>query len=189
MTPLTIDAAILAGGQARRFGGADKGALVVGGRTIRERQLAALAGIACDVRIVTHDRVPGCGPLGGVYTALAETSADRTIVLACDMPFVSAELLAHLSTLAAADNADLVVPRTGRGYHPLCAVYARACLEPMADRLAARRLKMTDLFEDVRVRVVTADELKPFGDPDRLLANVNSPAHYRELEALHGHEL
>ena len=49
---------------------------------------------------------------------------DPTIVVACDMPFVSAPLLGHL--LRSLDDADAVVPRTERGYHPLCAVYARA---------------------------------------------------------------
>jgi hypothetical protein len=41
---------------------------------------------------------------------------------------------------------------------------------------------MTDLFDDVQIRVVTADELAAFGNPDRLLANVNTPADYRSLD-------
>jgi molybdopterin-guanine dinucleotide biosynthesis protein A len=195
-----LSAAILAGGQARRFGGCDKGALLVEGRPIRERQIAELASITSDILVVgrggggsTHeargdpaartrfvaDRVPGCGPLGGLHTALLESLGDRTIVIACDMPYITAPLAAYLATLAA--EADIVVPRTDRGYHPLCAAYARGCLEPVARRIADGRLKMIDLFEDVRVRVVTVEELSAFGDVDRLLANVNSPAEYREF--------
>jgi molybdopterin-guanine dinucleotide biosynthesis protein A len=201
-------AAILSGGHARRFGGCDKGALVVDGRTIRARQIAELAAIAGEIMIVgartpsAHeygalppdvsvreiaDRMPDCGPLGGLHSALLEAAGEPTIVVACDMPFVSERLLRHLLTLAG--EADVVVPHTDRGYHPLCAVYARACIEPVARRLAARRLKMIDLFEDVRVRVVAARELSAFGDLHRLLANVNSPADHRELEALQGHQL
>lgn len=207
-----LSAAILAGGQARRYGGRDKSALVVDGRAIRDRQLAELATIAGDILIVgtsgaprqgsdlgltrnaversdpglipiraVADRVPGRGPLGGLHTALLESAFDTTIVLACDMPYVSARLLAHLAALA--DAADVVVPRTERGYHPLCAVYSRTCLEPVAHRLASGRLAMIDLFEDVRVRVVERAELVAFGDVRRLLANVNSPADFRELEA------
>ena len=51
---------------------------------------------------------------------------------------------------------------------------------------------MTDLLADLRVRVVAAEELSAFGEAHRLLANVNSPADYRELEALQdsqGHQL
>ena len=81
------------------------------------------------------------------------------------------------------------MPRSERGYHPLCAVYTRACLEPAAARLADRRLKMRELVDSVRTRVVPVDEIRQFGDPDRLLANVNTPADYAGLEALQGHKL
>jgi molybdopterin-guanine dinucleotide biosynthesis protein A len=194
-------AAILAGGSAVRFGGRDKSALVVEGRSILERQLSELTTLTTDILIVGRhgpldrpaavrvvaDRVPGGGPLGGLHAALAESLGDATIVIACDMPYVSASLLGHL--LALTRDADAVVPRTARGYHPLCAAYTRACLAPAAARLANGRLKMIDLFEDVRVRVVTAEEIAAFGHSNRLLANVNTPAEYGDLEAFQGHEL
>jgi molybdopterin-guanine dinucleotide biosynthesis protein A len=191
-----LSAAILAGGRATRFGGLDKGALRVEGRSIRERQLAELAmlnGDTVDVMIVggppvpsaafrwVADRVPGLGPLGGVHTALLEAAGDPVIVLACDMPYVSAPLLGHLRALAR--GFDAVVPRTKDGYHPLCAVYARTCVEPIARRLAAGHLKMAGLFDEVRVREVGGEELRAFGDVNRLLANVNSPADHEDLVA------
>ena len=212
---MTLSAAILAGGQARRYGGRDKSALVVDGRSIRERQLEALAPIAHDILIVgsraslqsgegarpddpaeknraeprqsvtireVGDRVPGCGPLGGLHAALLEATGDATFVVACDMPYISTAFVRHLAALAA--DADAVVPRTDRGYHPLCAVYTRACLAPAARRLAERQLKMIDLFEDLRVRVVDANELGGFGDVRRLLTNINSPADLEELDAI-----
>jgi molybdopterin-guanine dinucleotide biosynthesis protein A len=193
--------AILAGGRATRFGGRDKSALVVQSQSILERQVNVLAELTDDILIVgvdgprdaPHpvrsivDRVPGCGPLGGLHAALACARGDATIVVACDMPFLAAPFLEHL--LGLTREADAVVPRTGRGYHPLCAAYTRACLAPAEARLTEGRLKMIDLFEDVRVRVVTAEEIAAFGDSDRLLANVNTPADYVGLEALHGHQL
>ncbi len=193
-------AAILAGGQARRFGGRDKSGLVVGGWSILERQLEVLAAVTDDVIVVggapagaegrvrvVPDREPGRGPLGGLHTALLESPGAGTLLVACDMPYLSAPLLNHLITCAAA--ADAVVPRTGRGYHPLCALYTRACLAPAARRLGEGRLAMVDLLEDVRVRVVTPGELDRFGDPDRLLANVNTPEDYQHIEAFQGHQL
>lgn len=192
-------AAILAGGQARRFGGRDKSALIVEGRSILDRQLSALTVLTGDVMIVggrtapppparlVADRVPGCGPLGGLHAALSEGTGNALIMIACDMPYVSAALAGYLLELTR--EADAVVPRTARGYHPLCAAYTRACLAPAAARLADGRLKLTDLFEDVRVRVVTAEEVDAFGNHDRLLANVNTPAEYGGLEAFQGHQL
>jgi molybdopterin-guanine dinucleotide biosynthesis protein A len=112
---------------------------------------------------------------------------DRVFVVACDMPYVNAALADYL--LSIAGDAAIVVPETDRGYHPLCAVYTRACLEPVAARLAQRRLVLRELFDDVPTRIVTAEEMSRFGAPLRLLANVNTPAEYAHLEALQGHKL
>jgi molybdopterin-guanine dinucleotide biosynthesis protein A len=194
-------AAILAGGQARRFGGLDKSALVVEGRPILHRQIAELLTLTADILIVggparsglpgsarvVADRMPGRGPLAGLYTALEEAKGDATIVVACDMPYVAAPLLDYLLTLT--HDADAVVPRTERGYHPLCAAYTRACVPPAAARLANGRLKMMDLLDEIRVRVVTTEEINVFGDHHRLLANVNTPAEYGGIEAEQGHQL
>ena len=193
-------AAILAGGQSRRFDGRDKSSLLVQGRTILERQVSELMALTTDILVVggperivpaparvVPDRIPGCGPLGGLHTALSVAVGEAVVVIACDMPNVCAKLLRHL--LALTRHADVVVPLTDRGYHPLCAAYARACLEPVTARLADGRLKMTGLFEDLRVHAVTADELSALGGSEEWLANVNTPAEYSGLEALQRHEL
>jgi molybdopterin-guanine dinucleotide biosynthesis protein A len=199
---LIVSAAILTGGQATRFGGRDKSALVVGGRSILDRQLGELSSLTDDVMIVSQDGarafpasrvrtirdlVPGCGPLGGLHAALTAARDAAVFVVACDMPYVTAALAEYLLSLAA--DVDVVVPRTERGYHPLCAVYTRACLEPAAARLAERRLALHELLAAVTTRVVTDEELSRFGAPSRLLANVNTPAEYASLEALQGHKL
>jgi len=180
--------AILAGGDARRFGGRDKSALVVEGRTILERQIAELSAVTSDLRVIRRDDdlVPGCGPLGGLHAALSAALGDAVFLVACDMPYVTAPLASYLLSLAG--DTDIVVPRTERGYHPLCAVYRRACLPVVVRRLAERRLKLLELLTEVRVREVTADDLGRFGNCDRLLANVNTPAEYAGLEAFQGHK-
>jgi molybdopterin-guanine dinucleotide biosynthesis protein A len=202
-------AAILAGGRATRLGGRDKSALVVGGRPILSRQVAMLTAVdgVDEILIVGHathpsartiaDVVPGCGPLGGIHAALAEARHETVFVLACDTPYPTASLVAHLFSLA--DGVDVVVPRTEQGYHPLCAVYSRGCLDPIAQRLAAGHLKVIDLVDDVRARVVSGSELERFGDPQRLFTNVNTPADYARcrhdarrqqgVAAVHDHKL
>jgi molybdopterin-guanine dinucleotide biosynthesis protein A len=204
-----LSAAILAGGRATRYGGQDKSALVVDGRTIFDRQVAELSQIAGEILLVggtmspemppldkrpgvtpIADLRPGCGPLGGLHAALTAAQGDVVIVVACDMPYVSAALLAYLAALAGEPGGfTAVVPQTERRYHPLCAAYTRAAVEPIERRLAAGRLTMTDLLADVRLRVVAAHEIARFGNPHQLLANVNTPAEHESLEALHNHEL
>jgi molybdopterin-guanine dinucleotide biosynthesis protein A len=202
-------AAILAGGRARRFGGIDKGSLEVDGQTILDRQIAMLQSID-DIREImlvgaaaSHrsartiaDRVPGCGPLGGIHAALTAAAhglgtashapGSAVFVLACDMPYVPSALVTYLLDLG--QNADAVIPLTEAGYHPLCAVYSLACLDPVAHRLAERRLQVVGILDDVKARVVTADELDRFGDPHRLLSNVNTPVDYRALQASLSHQ-
>ena len=204
MSQDTRSIAILAGGRATRFGGQDKSALLVDGRTILDRQLAEFSALTTDILIVggadaarrlqpsatrrlVTDLVPGCGPLGGLHAALTAARGEHVAVIACDMPYVTADFVAYLFSLAG--HADIVVPMTERGYHPLCAVYARGCLTAVTARLAERRLKMTALLADTPTRVVTAEDIERFGDRHRLLANVNTPTEYASLEAVQGHEL
>ena len=201
MSHLTRSVAILAGGQATRFGGRDKSALLVDGRSILDRQLASLEPLTGDLMIVGDrdvaaraiplraipDAVPGCGPLGGLHAALTAARGDVLLLVACDMPYLSTPFAEYLLSLAG--DADIVVPQSERGYHPLCAVYTRACLEPAAAQLADRQLKMRELVDRMRTRVVPIEDIRRFGDPHRLLANVNTPADYAGLEALQGHKL
>jgi molybdopterin-guanine dinucleotide biosynthesis protein A len=196
-------AAILSGGRARRFDGIDKGSLIVEGRTILDRQVEMLLGVRRIREILlvggrsTHpvahrieDRIAGSGPLGGIHAALATTvegDGDRVFVVACDMPYVTAALVNDL--LDSSQDVDAVVPMTENGYHPLCAVYTRACLDPIARRLREGRLKVTDVLGDVNTRIVHADELERFGQRHRLLSNVNTPGDYTALQLSRSHQL
>ena len=183
-----MDAAILAGGRARRFGGRDKGSLLVGGSSILDRQLAALGGLVDRVLVVggepahfrgrpvqvVADRLPAAGALGGIYTALSEAAGDHVLVLACDLPFVSRALLGRLLELADGRH-DVVVPRTPDGLQPLCAVYAHRLREAIRRQAESGRLKVKELFDPARTRELGPDELAAI-DPDaRLFLNVNSP--------------
>jgi molybdenum cofactor guanylyltransferase len=133
------------------------------------------------------DRIAGCGPLGGLDAALTSARHPEVVLLACDMPFISAGFIASL--LAAAPGFDAVVPKTERGYHPLCAVYTRGCVGAVEQALAEGRLAMTALLERIRVREVHGEEIDRFGPPQHVLANINTPAEFEELEALPGHKL
>jgi molybdopterin-guanine dinucleotide biosynthesis protein A len=183
-----VDAAILAGGRARRFGGADKSTLRVGHATILERQLEALEGLAdrvfvvagdpgpfadYDLRVVP-DRLPEAGALGGIYTALVEAETSQVLVLACDLPFVTGPLLARLAG-EAGEPYDAVVPRTRDGRQPLCAVYARGIAETVRREIESGHLKVQDLLEAIRLRELGPRDLARFDPDGRLFHNVNTP--------------
>jgi molybdopterin-guanine dinucleotide biosynthesis protein A len=48
---------------------------------------------------------------------------ERTLVVACDMPFLDERFLAYMAAL----EADLVIPRSNGAGEPLCAIYSRSC--------------------------------------------------------------
>jgi molybdopterin-guanine dinucleotide biosynthesis protein A len=192
-----LSAAILSGGAARRFNGRDKGALIINGRSILERQLVVLGSLTDDIMIVgrdpswlTHppcryrvvfDRFADCGPLAGLDAALAEAVHQLVVIVACDMPYITAPLLGRLAALAAGDDVDAAVPRTTRGDHPLCAAYTQRCRPVVLRRLTERGLAMKDLLKDLRVLTLDEQELRQFGAPQHLLANVNTPDDYASL--------
>jgi molybdopterin-guanine dinucleotide biosynthesis protein A len=192
---MSTDAAILAGGQARRLGGRDKRTLVVGDRRILDRQVAALRPLTSRIVIVggspdpfigldlpiVQDRVPGAGVLGGVYTALADARAERVLVLACDMPFVTTEFLAFLA--ATGRSADVTVPRDGTGLHPLCAAWS-AAVAPLVEELIRRGVRrVQDALGALRVHLVEGPVLQAFDPQGCLLRNVNTPDEYARAVA------
>lgn len=183
-------AAILAGGRARRFGGRPKALLPVGGLRIIDRLLAALRPVAAEVVIIAredepyralglpihHDVLPGTGPLGGIYTALAATTAPRTLIVAADMPFLNARFLERL--LDAGRDVDIALPRTEDGYQPLCASYASACAPVIRRRLDENRLAVHGLLSAARVREIGPAEMARLDPTGKLCFNVNTPADY-----------
>lgn len=195
----SIAVAILAGGRATRFGGADKASLVVGGRRILERQLAAIAALTTDVRIIASapgryedlgirvvaDAVADAGPIGGLYTALLDARGSHVLVLACDLPFVSAALLERLAAESrAAEEVAVVVPRSARGLEPLCAVYRTALAERVKRQIDRGELRLTALLAGLHVRELGPDALAPY-DAGALFENVNTPHdHARALDRL-----
>ncbi|HMA46864.1 MAG TPA: NTP transferase domain-containing protein, partial [Frankiaceae bacterium] len=119
------DAVVLAGGRARRLGGADKPALEVGGRPLLDRVLGAVADAA---RLVVvgpcrptaravrwaREEPPGGGPAAALAAGLPLVTAEVVAVLAADLPFLSAELVAALRRSAAGADGALLVDPGGR---------------------------------------------------------------------------
>jgi molybdopterin-guanine dinucleotide biosynthesis protein A len=189
----SVAAAILTGGRGRRMGGARKAGLEVGGISILERQLAALRAVtphvfavgsgaapeALEIDVVA-DLFPDHGALGGIYTAIMTSPCERTLVVACDMPFLDAPLLRHLAGL----EGDLIIPRTLRGYEPLCAVYARACASSIRARLERGALAASALPEGVKIVEVGPDALEPYDPGGLLFLNVNTPHDYARAREL-----
>lgn len=183
-------AAILAGGQARRLGGRDKSALLVGGWRIIDRQIAVLREVTDRIAIVANDAGrygttgvpvwadlrPDTGPLGGIYTALVHATTAQILVMACDMPFLQAPFLRYL--VECGREVDAAVPRSPNGYEPLCASYGRQSAELIRARIDRGQLDLMGLLDKLRVRVIAPEEIAPFDPAGTLFFNINTPEDY-----------
>ncbi|HEX7977355.1 MAG TPA: molybdenum cofactor guanylyltransferase [Gemmatimonadaceae bacterium] len=182
---------LLAGGAARRFKGMPKGLALVDGLRIADRVLAALRSatdrqvvVANDARApfwfpgmkIMRDSEEGLGPLHGLRTALVAAKGDPLIVVAWDMPFVTAALLQHLRALGET-GMSAVIPTQGvpASAQPLCAYYAPEALAVCERLLAAGERRAGALHDTLpSVRRLGASELAALGDPSRLLLSVDT---------------
>ncbi|MEZ5290521.1 MAG: molybdenum cofactor guanylyltransferase [Vicinamibacterales bacterium] len=186
----TWSAAVLVGGRARRLGGRAKPLLDVGGRTVVERQAAAVTALGGTVTLVAaQDAAPADWPypvvrdlmaggaLAGLHAALTHAATPYVLVLAGDLPFLTVPFLAAL--LERRHAAEAVVPRPAGRWQPLCAVYQRTVAGKAQARLARGLWRVTDLLDDLRVEAVDDVALAPFDPHGRLLLNVNTPDDYQ----------
>ncbi len=202
LTISEVDGFILAGGASSRMG-IDKAHLRLGERTLVERVAAALSAIVVRVAVVSakpdagawglpvmRDVHHGLGAMGGLHAALSAGQTAWVAVVSCDLPFVTGELFARLTTYAG-QSCDAVVPmQTDGRMQPLCALYRRAaCLKVVEDLIQSGELRPRVLVRRVRTRVVTADELSDVRGATRFFINLNTPEDYSRAQALFNSEV
>ena len=193
-----VTGCLIAGGKSRRMG-KDKRFLKLGGISLIDRSLQILEGLFQDIIVVLAEPMPGlssgrhrvtydvikdCGSLGGLYTALMEAASPRIFAVACDMPFLNADVIRYLVDLD--PDADIVGARLRTGLQPMHALYSKRCV-PILERMArSGDLKIQRLFEDpqLRIRLVGESDLTGL-DPDlRSFHNINTPAEYDNAHRL-----
>ncbi|MHB9150396.1 MAG: molybdopterin-guanine dinucleotide biosynthesis protein B [Thermoleophilia bacterium] len=182
--------AIQCGGESRRMGG-DKALLPFAGGTLLEWVRDRVTPLFEHVFIVARD-VSQYGHVGlpvvtdalqtrgsavGVYTAIAASPEEHVLCLACDMPFVPAEVLLALAEGKA--DYQVYVPRHGDYMQPLCAVYSRSAGIAYHEFLMAGRRRIDSLYPEVSTGYFDVGDGR-YGDPDTIFMNVNTPV---ELEA------
>lgn len=194
MTHTRLLGAVLAGGEGRRFGGR-KAEARVGGVPMVARAVAALRQAVDDVVVVSSarmegapapvisDRVEGAGPLGGLDAALRhalERGKEGVVLLACDLPLVTGEIMERVAGALGANRA--VAPaRPAGGIEPLCAAWAVTVLPTVERRLQDADRSLHALFRDVEGTVIT---LGLPGLHAEAFLNVNTPAELGRAEAV-----
>lgn len=176
---------VLAGGGARRLG-QDKARLMVDGQSLAGLAARRLEAVCSRVVIADAGKGvlagwpsvpdgPGRGPAAGILGAAGADPESPFLVLGCDLPRISVELLRHLLELGA-EGWDWVVPRHRQRLEPLCSFYGRRALDTLARQVRNGQLALHALADaPLRTRFVETSELAQLGDPDHLFFNLNTP--------------
>ena len=175
---------VLAGGEAKRLG-FPKQRLTVDGERVIDRLYRRLGPLFAETVAVgrnldglpphvrgAEDQYDVRSPLVGIHAGLAASRTDLAFVIACDMPHVEPALVEFL--LGQAEGIDAVVPVVRSYYEPLCAVYRRTCIEPIERLVENGTLKVSKLYEPVRLREVSEEQIL-LHDPELIsFANLNT---------------
>ncbi|MFQ5862682.1 MAG: molybdenum cofactor guanylyltransferase [Candidatus Brocadiales bacterium] len=199
---VNISAVIMAGGKSLRMG-RDKAFLKIGNLTAVEFQLQRLRPLFEEIILSTNtperfkaldipaipDLIPDRGPLEGIYTALTRIGNLYLFVIACDMPFVNPGLIQYMRERG--EGYDVTVPETEQGLEPLHAIYSRACIPAIKRQLDSNGSgRVISFFQEVKVRVITKEEIGRIKGGNEAFLNFNTPEDYhRALELLKTKEI
>jgi molybdopterin-guanine dinucleotide biosynthesis protein A len=183
------EAFILAGGASSRMG-TDKSQLPLEGQTFTERIAETLLKLTASVYVVGRqaesslpsvaDVYPQWGALGGLHAALTACKREWAIVVACDLPFATAELFSFLAEKRVDHDAVVPIQEDGRPQQ-LAALYrVDPCRQHATELIEAGRRRPLDLLEAVKTRWISFAEIRNLDQAERFFVNINTPSDYYE---------
>ena len=182
---------LLAGGKSRRLG-RDKAQELIGGRRIIDRVLDTLKPITNSQTVVVDrcerieelnigtqisyvvDSYNNSGSLGGLYSGLEQSPTPWSLLVACDMPFLSSRLFEFMVSKISSANLDVVIPRFEGRLQTTHALYNKSCLEHIEARLKDGLFKMDGYFNNVNVCEISQDEILGIEGSEYSFFNVNT---------------
>ena len=183
--------AILAGGKSTRMNNNNKALLLYKEKKFIDHIIAAGKDYK-EIIIVANDKSPykslnlrvvedihcGNGPLSGIHSALVNSSTDKVLCVACDMPFINRETL---KVLGAYDEAyEVLVPVVSDRMQPLCAVYSKKIINKLEEELLNNNNKLQLVIKKLDYKIIN-------GNDENLLLeenfqNINTVKEYEDLE-------
>lgn len=192
---------ILAGGKSSRMR-RNKAFLKLGDRTILEHSISTLQKIKSkkisvvvaqqleeidifpkEISIIS-DIYKNKGTLGGIHSALSNCKERFVVILACDLPFTSSELLDFLLNSIKNTEFACVAPIQQDGIiQPLCAIYnVEKCLETIAQILEKdEKLSSTKSILDLlKAKFIDFDKFADLPNSEHFFFNVNTPKDFEQ---------
>ncbi len=193
--------AVLSGGENRRIP-VIKGFLTVDGKTMIERALDVLARVLGKVVISTNepgryfhlgvplvgDIIPERGPIAGILSVLTATGEDAVFVVACDMPFVSEELVRYIAGVydrqkvkRGEGSVDAIIPVFEGKIEPLFGVYTKSVVDAIGAAMLIGRKGLIALLNSLHVRYITDEEVRAIDPKGKSFVNINTMEDYEKI--------
>jgi molybdopterin-guanine dinucleotide biosynthesis protein A len=174
---------ILAGGKSSRMG-SDKGLIPLNGKPMIEHVIDNLKKLNIPIIIISNnseysqfglpvyeDEFKDKGPVAGIYTGLLHSKTDTNIVLSCDVPFASTELLKHL--LENSQDSAVTLPKLNGKIHPLIGIYKTNTLPTFKEHLKNDQRKLIKVCNRLNSRILDLSSNSEFND-ETLFKNMNT---------------
>ncbi|WP_262507356.1 molybdenum cofactor guanylyltransferase [Salegentibacter salegens] len=183
-----MEAFVLAGGKSSRMG-RDKGLVSLNEEPMILHVLRELEFLKIPTKIIANnsaykkfnlpiynDVIPEKGPMGGLLTAMENTKAEMVLLLACDMPFITASAIEKL--LNNSDNEQITASMFNQKINPLFSIYPVILKENIKKSIALGNLKMTDfILKNQHVLLPFENEIS-----GKIFKNINTEKERKEAE-------
>jgi molybdopterin-guanine dinucleotide biosynthesis protein A len=121
---------------------------------------------------VVIDEHKNIGPMGGIYSSLRKSSTKHNLIISCDTPFLSTQLLEYI--LDNSNNYDIVVPVHGNSFiEPLAAYYSTNIIPNLESSIKRNNYKLINFFNVVKHKSIKVDSMPGFSK--ELFRNFNTP--------------
>ncbi len=186
-----ISGIILSGGQSSRMG-REKGLVKLAGQPLVNYSINLLKDFCPEFLIgsnheayrifgypVIKDEINGIGPSGGILACLKASRTKDNIILSCDMPFVSKELIHWI--IESRENADVVIPVHEGLPEPLCGFYSKRILPDLEKMVNSGIFKLQEILKNLRTKYLETGPRLNFYHP-QLFENINSNTDLERIE-------
>ncbi|WP_278020951.1 molybdenum cofactor guanylyltransferase [Flavobacterium ginsengisoli] len=184
---MKISVFILCGGKSTRMQ-SEKGLVLFQGKPFIEHIIQAILPITDRIKLITsskeydylgYEKIPDLiadkGPLGGIFTALSHSETKFNLILSCDIPLISTELLQELISKHTKE-AEITVFASESKTHPLIGIYSKNIVATIKEAIDSNELKMMDLLAKLPHQIINIEESENFH-----LTNINSADELNDL--------
>jgi molybdenum cofactor guanylyltransferase len=189
-----ITGIILCGGKSSRIG-MNKALLMLGKISLLEHAVATikpltnqciLSGNSNDFPDSSFefipDIIPGIGPISGIYSALIHSSTEHNLIINCDNPFLSSNVLHYI--LENSIGFDIVLPEFDNIVQSLTGYFNKSSLSFIAEEIQKKHYKPIDIFKCLNLKILKIDQTLPFYK-EYLFLNINTNEDYTKACRIH----